>query len=143
MSGSTVKEHISIKMVFEYNATRKTSFRSWFLVSLQLPQARLLQHPRLLQVRKLMIQITFQQSCQSKVWIDKHGETRSLQKHQKSCYVNQPKSQNQIKMRITNRYVEARIPTYQNSCKNSGRILWMIEFLKAETHTQLLLMDHL
>ena len=38
-----------------------------------------------------------QQSCQVKVWTDKHGETRSLLKHQKICYMNQPKSQNQKK----------------------------------------------
>ena len=31
--------------------------------------------------------------------------------------MNQPKTQNQIKMRITNRYGEARIPTYRNNCK--------------------------
>ena len=29
-SGSTVKDHISLKTVFGYNATRRTSFRSWF-----------------------------------------------------------------------------------------------------------------
>ena len=46
------------------------------------------------------------QSCQVKMWIGKHGETRILLKHQKSCWINQPKSQNQIKMRITNRYGE-------------------------------------
>ena len=38
-----------------------------------------------------------QQSCQVKVWTDKHGETRSLLNHQKSCYMNQLKSQNQKK----------------------------------------------
>ena len=36
----------------------------------------------------------FQQSCQAIVWIDKNGETRILLKHQKSCRINQPKSQN-------------------------------------------------
>ena len=51
--------------------------------------------------------------------------------------------QNQIKMRIRNRYGEARIPTYQNGCKNSERILWMKEFLTTETHTPVLLMNHL
>ena len=137
------KNHISLRIVFEYSEKLKISYLSWFLVYLQLPQARLLQHPRLLQVRKLIIQITIQQSSQVKVWIDKHGETRSLLKHQKSCYMNQPKSQNQIKMRITNRYLEARIPTYQNGCKNSERILWMKEFLNTETHTRDLLMNHL
>ena len=66
MSGSTVKNHISLKMVFEYSAIRKISYPSWFLVKKQLLQARLPQHPRLLQVRKLIIQITIQQSSQLK-----------------------------------------------------------------------------
>ena len=45
MSGSTVKNHISLNMVFEYSVLCKTSYQSWFLVYLQLPQARLLQNP--------------------------------------------------------------------------------------------------
>ena len=53
-SGSTVRNHISLKMVLENSATRKISYRSWFLVYLQLLQARLPQHPRLLQVRRLI-----------------------------------------------------------------------------------------
>ena len=113
------------------------------LIIPNLLQARQPQHPRLLQVRKLIIQITIPQSCQGKVWIDKHGETRTFLKYQKSCYMNQPKSQNQIKLRITNRYGEARIPTYQNGCKNSERILLRKEFLNTETHTPVLLMNHL
>ena len=32
MNGSMVKNHISIKTGFEYSATLRTSFRSWFLV---------------------------------------------------------------------------------------------------------------
>ena len=85
------KPHLIKKMVFAYSVSRKISYQSWFLVYLQLPQARLLQ---LLQVRKLIIQTTIQQSSQGKVWIDKHGETRTLLKHQNHCYMNQPKSQN-------------------------------------------------
>ena len=70
------KKNISLKTVFRYNVIRKTSYRSWFLVYQRvLPQACLLQHPRHLQ-RKLIIQITLQQSCQVEVWIDKNGETR-------------------------------------------------------------------
>ena len=34
------------------------------------------------------------------------------------------------------------VPTYQNDCKSSKKILWMTEFLNTETHTQVLLMDH-
>ena len=134
MSGSTVENHISLEMVFEKSVIRKISYQSWFLVSQRVvPPARLLRHPRLLQVRKWIIQTTFQQSSQVKVWIDKHRETRTLLKHQKSCYMNQPKSKNQLKMRIMNRCGEARIPTYQNGCKN----------LNTETHTRVLLMNHL
>ena len=97
MSGSTVKNHISFKMVFEYSVVRKISYQSWFLAYLQPPQARLLQHRRLLEVRKLTTQITIQQSSQVKVWIDKYRETRILLKHQNSCWINQPKSKNQRK----------------------------------------------
>ena len=35
------------------------------------------------------------------------------------------------------------VPTYRNGCKNSEKISWMIEFLNAETHTPVLLMNHL
>ena len=46
MSGSTVKNHISLKTGFGYNATRRTSFQSWFLVDQRvLPQACLIHHP--------------------------------------------------------------------------------------------------
>ena len=34
------------------------------------------------------------------------------------------------------------IPTYRNGCKSSEKILWMTEFLKTETHTPVLLMNH-
>ena len=133
----------SLKTVFGYSATQRTSYQSWFLVYQRvLPQACFLRHQWHLR-RKLIIQITIQQSCQAKVWIDKYGETRTLLKHQKRCYMNQPKSQYQTKMRITNRYGEACIPTYQKGCNNSERILWMKEFLSTETHTRVLLMSHL
>ena len=46
MNGSTVKNHISLKTVFEYSVIRETSYQSWFLVYQRvLPQARLLEHP--------------------------------------------------------------------------------------------------
>ena len=39
---------------------------------------------------------------------------------------------------------EARlVPTYWNGCKSSEKILWMTEFLNTETHTRVLLMNHL
>ena len=55
-NGSMVKNHISLKTGFGYSATRRTSFRSWFLACQRvLPPACLLQHPWHLQGRKLII----------------------------------------------------------------------------------------
>ena len=46
MNGSTVKNTILFKTVFEYGVIRKTSYQSRFLVYQRvLPQACLLQHP--------------------------------------------------------------------------------------------------
>ena len=77
MSGSTVKNHISLKTVFGYSATQKTSFRSWFLVCQRvLPPACPLQHPWHLQDRsaRLPHQPWHLQLCQATVGLE-HGET--------------------------------------------------------------------
>ena len=56
MNGSMVKNHISLKTGFGYSATRRTSFRWWFLVWQRvLPPVLILQHPWHLQGRKLII----------------------------------------------------------------------------------------
>ena len=55
-SGSPVKNHIALKTVFGYSATRRTSFLSLFQACQRvLPQACRLQHPWNLQGRKLII----------------------------------------------------------------------------------------
>ena len=56
---------------FGYSATRKTSYRSWFLVYLQLPQACLI-IPRLPQVRLPMTSSTVKRK------LDKNRETRAI-----------------------------------------------------------------
>ena len=150
------KPHLFLKTVCEYCVIRKTSFRSWFQACHRvLPQACLPQHPWHLQLCQANVWIdengdtrtgwiTFPQSCQMNVWKGKNGETRTLLKCYKSRSLNQPKTQNQIKMRITSENGETLvIPTYRNGCKNSRRILWMTEFLNTETHTRDLLMDYL
>ena len=81
-SGSTVENHISFKTVFGYNATRRTSFRSWFLVCHRvLPPTFLLQHQWHLQDRRLIIlhltqarQLHQPQLCQGTVR-QEHGKT--------------------------------------------------------------------
>ena len=55
-NGSTVKNHISLKTVFEYSATRRTSLRSWFLACQRvLPPVLILQHQWHLQDRSVII----------------------------------------------------------------------------------------
>ena len=118
VSGSTVKNHISLKTGFGYNGTRRSSFRSWFQACHRvLPPTFLLQHQWHLQDRRLIIlhlpqaRLLHQtQLCQAKV-NGKNGETRTT-------------------------------PKYRNDCKNLEKILWMIEFL-AETHTPVLLVNRL
>ena len=167
-SGSTVKNHISLKMVFEYSVIHKTSYQSWFLVYQRvLPQARLLQHPWNLQ-RKLIIprlrpaivssesvdrqvrrepysgtdhhlEIVSSESVHRQVRGYPYSSETSEELLTKPTQIQKPK-----KIRIPSRYGETRIiPTYRNGCKNSKGILWMKEFLNAETHTPVLLMNYL
>ena len=58
-------------------------------------------------------------------------------------FPSQPKIQNQIKTKTTIERATRCIPIYRNGCKNSEKISWMTEFLNAETHTPVLLMNHL
>ena len=44
MNGSTGKNHVSLETVFEYNVTRRTSFRSWFQACQVLHPVHILQH---------------------------------------------------------------------------------------------------
>ena len=80
-SGSTVKNHVSLKTVFGYSVIRKTSFRSWFLVCQRvLPPVFPLQHPWHLSGRKrlpqgrLLHQPRHFQLCQVIVRLE-HGKT--------------------------------------------------------------------
>ena len=118
-NGSMVKNHISVKTEFGLFAIRRISYLSWFQACLQLLQARQPQHPRLLQVRKLIIpslpqdrlpqhpwhlqrrliiNITLQQSCQVNMLKSKNGETCVfLEPQKRTCWLSQQKIQNQIK----------------------------------------------
>ena len=120
-SGSTVKNHISFKTVFGYNATRRTSFRSWFQACQRvLPPTFLLQHQWHLQDRRLII-LHFPQArllhqpqlCQATVrleygniWvkIDSHPISVSSEqlngKNGETPLPSQPKIQNQIQTKM-------------------------------------------
>ena len=56
------------------------------------------------------------------------------------CYQSRARSPSQPKIPKTKCQ---RRPTYRNGCKHSEKILWMMEFLNAETHTPVFLMYHL
>ena len=56
---------------------------------------------------------------------------------------SQPKIQNQKTKTTVQNGATRCILKDRNGCKNSEKISWMIEFLNAETHTPVLLMNHL
>ena len=70
MNGSTVKNHFSLKTVFGYSATRRTSFRSWFLVCQRvLPPVFPLQLQWHLQSRRLIILLLPQVHLLHQLWL--------------------------------------------------------------------------
>ena len=81
----------------------------------------------------------------SSEFVERQGRRDPYSSEASQELLNKPtKLPNQIKMRITSENGKTPIiPTYRNGCKNSARILWMTEFLNAETHTRVLLMDYL
>ena len=82
VSGSTIKNHISWKTVFGYSVTRRTSFRSWFLVCQRvLPPTFPPQQPWHFQDRRLIILHFLQALLPHQQWLGQatvgleHGKT--------------------------------------------------------------------
>ena len=122
---------------------RKVSSQSWFLVYLQLRQARLPQHPRLLQVRKLLVQMTVQKSSQNES-VGRHARGDPF-----TSETSQELSHEPTKIPEPNKnedHEEVRGDPYSDMPE------WLQEFrenlvdervLNTETHTRVLLMNHL
>ena len=178
-SGSTVKNHISLKTVFGYSAIRRTSFRSWFLVCQRvLPQACPLQHPGHPSRHEVDHPKSSSSSSTSPPMTSSTVSSESVARQERGdpCGIGHhpaivsservemqergepcpsetseelltkptkiPKPNNN-KNHDRERGETRAIPKYRNGCKNSERILWMTEILNTETHTHVLLMDHL
>ena len=173
MSGSTVKNHISLKKGFGYNAITENfvpivvpglsaSSSSSFPSSTSMtPSKQEIDHPTSSSSSFSLPTTTVSSDREAQAredlsGIDSHPVPVSsshverkergdplLPKPTKPVQANQ-KTQNQIKTKTTRKNGETRcIPTYPNGCKNSEKISWMIEILNAETHTPVLLMNHL
>ena len=139
MSGPVVKNHVSSKMLFVYDAILRTTFRSWSRVYLRLllRQARLEQHLRHHHRRKAQDLHMFQRELNVRVQTTKNGETRQE---------TQSKNRKQKMEDHETNWETRQVPKYQNGCKNSGKISWMEaflnlmepEFLFSVTHTRAL-----
>ena len=79
------------------------------------------------------------------MWKGKNGETRYSSETSEELLNKPTKHPKPKKKEVHEQVREDRrlIPTYRNGCKNSERILWMTEFVNAETHAQVLLMEYL
>ena len=140
MSGSTVNNHIPLEMGFEYSAIRKNSYQSWFLVYLRLLQASTSSTPSCQEIDHS----DHHPAIESNESVDRQARGDPFTSETPEELLHKPtKIPKPRTMRITIRYVQTRIQTHQNGCKNSEKILWMNEFLNTETHTQVLLMNHL
>ena len=171
LNGPMVKNHISLETGFGYNVTRRTSFLSWFqacqrvrppvlIIQLQrhlqdkrglvlhLLQARLLyqrHHQVIMKLEKKRIELKVipnQRLCQVPMFMTERGNplwtmtTKNFQKQKK----RNPR-RNRASRCLPTQVVQAL--KSRGGCKNSEKILWMTEFLNAETHTQVLLMEYL
>ena len=141
-SGSPVKNHISLKTVFGYSATRRTSFRSWFLVyqrsSSKFPSStsrKEIDHPASSSSSSTSPPMTSSTVSSESVVREEVGDPCGIDPYPAAVSSKHFEKASTGEIRIT--------PTYRNGCKNSERILWMIEFLNTETHTPVLLMDYL
>ena len=84
--------------------------------------------------------IVSSESVERQVRRDPYSSETSEELLNKPTKIPKPKK----KKRITSKCGKTRIlPTYWNGCKNSKRIMWMMEFLNTETHTRVLVMDYL
>ena len=112
-----VKNHVSFKMVFGYNAIRRTTYQSWSPVYRQLLLRRAHQQLRNHYRRKVQVPHLFKQQLKLRVQMSKYGVT---------CRLTQPKTKNPINVWTMSRYGATRhFPKHLNGCKNSESILWM------------------
>ena len=126
-----------IKMVFGYNAIRKTTFQSSSQGDrrLLLRQARLEQHLQHHHLGKVQAQHLFPASVECESADEKErGDPSS----------NPTKIPKPNKKRTTTRKGDTPFfPNCLDGCKNSEKILWMKEFPRTEIHTRVLLMSPL
>ena len=139
INGSMVKNHISLKTGFGYNAIRRTSFLLWY----QVCQAHLLDHhrpQRHLQDRRVIIL----HLPQARLLHQQHQATGRFEKERiKVELIPLPKPtkfQNQIKKRPRLNGETRAILRFRNGCKKSGRIWWMMKFHYREALTPVHLM---
>ena len=162
-SGSTVKNHISLKTVLGYNVTRRTSFRScpWFINEFFLKLAFFNIHDtfkagncssyvflKLVYFTKAVSSDSETRAREDLSGIDSHPVSVSSEhvewNERGDPFAKPTKNPKPKKKRTTIKNGETRaIPTYRNGCKSSEKISWMTELPYTETHTPVLLMNHL
>ena len=113
VSGPVVKNSISLKVADGYNATRRITYRS---LSLVWRQALLLQARLLPHLQH---------------------RPREILKIQ-----HRVQHQHEVREKVVQYGETRRFPTCQTGYKSSPRTSWMKEFLNTETHTRVLLTDH-
>ena len=164
--GSTVKNHISLKTVFEYSATRRASFRSWFLAcqsasssssspssTSMTPSRQEINHPTSSSSSSTSPTTAVSSDSETRAredlsGIDSHPAPVSsshVERTERDDPLTKPtKYPKPYKTKTTRQNGAIRcILIFRNGCKNSEKISWMTEILNAQTHTPVLVMNHL
>ena len=145
-NGSMVKNHISLRTEFGLFAIRRTSFRSWFQACHRvLPLVVILQPQRHFQDRRAIVAHLPQahplhhlHTTSSGSGTPEREDPSGIDSH--PVPVSSPNVEEMIERGDPLSTQRSKIPS---GCKNSKRILWIQEFLNTETHTRVLLMNHL
>ena len=137
MNGSMVKNHLSLKTGFGYNATRRTSFLSWFQACQRvLPPVLIIQLQGHLQDRRgivlHLLQARLLHLQQSEIQTRERGDqTESDISSVPVSSFNVDDRTGAIRCLPTQ---VAQVLKSRSGCKNSWKIWWMMKFLNAETH---------
>ena len=158
MNGEMVKNHISLKTGFGYNATRRTSFRSWFQACQRVrPPVLITQLQGHLQDRRVIVLHLLQPTATSS-----DNETREREDRIESGISPVPVSEfvdDRTEQPVVDQANEIQKPNKKettiergnpcvilrsrNGCKNAGKFWWMMKCHYREALTPVLLMKFL
>ena len=151
-SGSTVKNHISLKTVFGFPGLSSSSSSNFPSSTSMTPSRQEIDHPTSSPSSSTSPTTTVSSDSEIGAREDLSGidsypvsvSSDHVERIERGdALLTKPtKNPKPIKTKITRKNGKTRfVQKYRNGCKNSDKISWIREFLSAETHTLVLLVN--